>query len=163
MAKAYRICTILLRLMAMAAVIAAAVVMATSHETTTYFNLTLKADFTQTPSFKFFLIANCIAALYSLLALFASWTFIPPRWVMVFDVMIAMLLTSAMAAALAIAQIGKKGNQHAGWLPICDQVPKYCNHVMGALISGFVGLLFYTIIVFYTISTELNPLLSGNK
>lgn len=52
MAKAYRVCTILLRLMAMAVVTFAVVVMVTSHETTTYFNITLKADFTQTPSFK---------------------------------------------------------------------------------------------------------------
>ncbi|XP_020581638.1 CASP-like protein 1C1 [Phalaenopsis equestris] len=163
MVKIYRACTILLRLMAMAAVITAAVVMATSRETTTYFNLTLKADFTQTPSFKFFLVANCIAALYSIFALFAPSAGLVSRWVIVFDVTIAMLLTSAMAAALAIAQVGKKGNVHAGWLPICDQVPKYCNHVMGALISGFVGLLFYTLIVFYTISTELNPLLPGSK
>lgn len=70
-----------------------------------------------------------------------------------------MLLTAAVAAAGAISQVGKKGNEHAGWLPICDEVSKYCNHIMGALISGFIGLLLYTILVIHTITTELNPLL----
>ncbi|KAI0492272.1 hypothetical protein KFK09_026541 [Dendrobium nobile] len=81
------------------------------------------------------------------------------RWFAVFDVIIAMLLTGAMASAGSISQVGKKGNVHAGWLPICDEVSKYCNQIMAALISGFIGLFLYTIIVLHTITTELNPLL----
>ncbi|KAL0906153.1 hypothetical protein M5K25_024622 [Dendrobium thyrsiflorum] len=159
MAKDSRAYTLLLRLLAMAATISAAVVMATSHETTTIFSITIKAEFYQIPSFTFFVIANSISAAYSLLTLFLPPAGLMSRWLVVFDVMIAMLLTGALASAGSISQVGKKGNVHAGWLPICDEVSKYCNQVMAALISGFIGLLLYTIIVLHTITTELNPLL----
>ncbi|PKA59077.1 CASP-like protein [Apostasia shenzhenica] len=145
----------LLRFMAMAAAISAAVVMGTSHETITFFSVTLKAEFYYIPSFTFFLIAYAIAAGYSLLALFVPTTGLLSRWVVIFDMLVAMLLTAAVAAAGAISHLGKKGNEHAGWLPICKQVPKYCNHVMGALISGAIALLLYAMIVLHTISTKL--------
>ncbi|KAK8913911.1 hypothetical protein KSP39_PZI024211 [Platanthera zijinensis] len=154
MAKIARPYTLLLRILAMAAAISAAVVMATGRQTTTFFNLTLKAEFSQTPSFIFFVIAYAIASLYSLLALFIQPTSLFSRWVGVFDVIISMLMTAAMGAAVAIAQVGKKGNKHAGWLPICEEVSKYCNQIMGALISGTVGLLLHNIIVFHTIITR---------
>lgn len=70
-----------------------------------------------------------------------------------------MLLVSSISAALAIAHVGKKGNSHAGWLPICGQVPKYCDQVTGALAAGFVGLITYTILLLYAIHTVLNPFL----
>ncbi|XP_020592982.1 CASP-like protein 1C1 [Phalaenopsis equestris] len=158
MAKAFRPCTHLLRFLAMAATIAATSIMATCHETTTFFGVTIKAEFYQSPSFTFFVVANAIAGAYSLLALFVPPGGLISRWVVVLDVITAMLLTAAMAAAAAISHVGKKGNEHAGWLPICDEVPKYCNQVMGALISGAIGLLLYTIIVIHTITNAVNPL-----
>ncbi|XP_020698441.1 CASP-like protein 1C1 [Dendrobium catenatum] len=156
MAKASRACALLLRFLAMAATISAAAIMATSHETTNIFSITIKAEFYQIPSFTFFVIANSISAAYSLIALFLLPAGLISRW---FAVIIAMLLTGAMASAGSISQVGKKGNVHAGWLPICDEVSKYCNQIMEALISGFIGLLLHTIIVLHTITTELNPLL----
>lgn len=70
-----------------------------------------------------------------------------------------MLLTSSISAALAIAQVGKKGNANAGWLPICGQVPKYCHQVTGALAAGFIGVVIHMLLLLYSIHTVLNPLL----
>ena len=70
-----------------------------------------------------------------------------------------MLLTSGVSAALAIAYVGKKGNSHAGWLPICGPVENYCHHVGGALASGFIGVLIYMILLLYSIKTGLKTLL----
>lgn len=70
-----------------------------------------------------------------------------------------MLLTSSVSAALAIGQVGKKGNSNAGWLPICGQVPKYCNQVTGALAAGFVAVITYAVLLLYAIHAVLNPLL----
>ncbi|KAG0499196.1 hypothetical protein HPP92_003496 [Vanilla planifolia] len=159
MAKTPRACILVLRLLSMAAAVSAAVVMATSHQTTSFFNIAIKAEFYHSPSFTFFLAANAVAGVYSLFPLLAPRAGLGSRWVVVLDVVVAMLLTAAVAAAGAISEVGKKGNEHAGWLPICGQVSKYCHHVMGALICGFVGLLCHTTVVLHTISTELDPLL----
>jgi uncharacterized protein (TIGR01569 family) len=70
-----------------------------------------------------------------------------------------MLLTSSVSAALAIAQVGKKGNSSAGWLPICGQVQNYCDHVKGALIAGFIGVIIYMILLLCSIHSALDPLL----
>lgn len=61
-----------------------------------------------------------------------------------------MLLISSVSAALAIAHVGKKGNSHAGWLPICGQVPKFCDHTAGALIAGCVAVIIYLVLLLYT-------------
>ncbi|RVX09368.1 CASP-like protein 1C2 [Vitis vinifera] len=109
------------------------------HERTTYFSVSVEAKYSHTPAFKYFVIANVIGSAYSFLLLF-----LPSHgslWPLVIasDVVITMFLTSSISAALSIAYVGKKGNSYAGWLPICDQVPNYCNHVTGALAAASLG------------------------
>ncbi|KAL5581784.1 hypothetical protein UlMin_014226 [Ulmus minor] len=159
MAKTKRLLTLLVRLMAFAATLSATIVMATSHEKGSFLTLSFEAKYSQTPAFKYFLIANAIVSVYGFLVLF-----LPPesmlwRLAVALDLVFTMLLGSAISAALAIAYVGKKGNSYAGWLPICGQVPKYCDHVKGALISGFIGLIIYMVLLLHTIHTVLDPLL----
>ncbi|XP_072965611.1 CASP-like protein 1C1 [Typha angustifolia] len=156
--QAHRTLAILLRLLAAAATLVAAIVMATSRETTSFFGLTLDAKFQYTPSLKFFVIANAIASAYSLLVLFIPSTSSLSRLVIATDVIIAMLLTGAVAAAGAMAELGKNGNSHSGWLPICGQIPNFCDHVKGSLISAFVGAAVYLLILLHTIYTLTCPL-----
>ncbi|KAJ8501076.1 hypothetical protein OPV22_011628 [Ensete ventricosum] len=163
MAKAAsRLFSLLLRLLAAAATLSATIIMATSHDSTTIFGVTLDAKFQYTPSFKFFVVANAIGCGYSLVVLF-----VPPRsslsrLVIVPDVMVALLLTAAVAAAGALAHLGKRGNSHAGWLPTCGQIPSFCHHVMGALICAFVGAAAYLFLLLDTIHTVLSPLLPSS-
>jgi len=70
----------------------------------------------------------------------------------------AMLLSSSVSAALAIAHVGKKGNTHAGWLPICGQVPKFCDHVTGALVAGFAAAIIYFLLIFSSLYSVKNTL-----
>lgn len=70
--------------------------------------------------------------------------------------LILVLLDSSISACVAIGQVGKKGNSHAGWLPICDQVPKFCDRVTGAMIAGFAALLAYFLILLYSIHNVMN-------
>lgn len=70
-----------------------------------------------------------------------------------------MLLVSGISAALAIAQVAKKGNSYAAWLPICGSVPKFCDQMTGALISGFIGVIIYMILLLHSIHSVLDPLL----
>ncbi|XP_034702444.1 CASP-like protein 1C2 [Vitis riparia] len=149
-----RICSLVLRLLAFGATLSAAIVMATSHERTTYFSVSVEAKYSHTPAFKYFVIANAIGSAYSFLLLF-----LPSHgslWPLVIasDVVITMFLTSSISAALSIAYVGKKGNSYAGWLPICDQVPNYCHHVSGALAAGFIGVVLYMVLLQYSIYTK---------
>ncbi|KAM7270130.1 hypothetical protein ACFE04_029344 [Oxalis oulophora] len=153
MTKPKRVFTLLLRLLALGATLAAAIVMGTSHEKVSVFGLSLEAKFSDTPSFKYFVIANAIVSVYSLVILFVPAESSLWRLVVASDLVFTTILASSLSAALAVAQIGKKGSAKANWLPICGQVPKYCDHVSGALISGFIAAILYLFIVLYSIHT----------
>ncbi|AQK93313.1 CASP-like protein 1C2 [Zea mays] len=161
MAKLHRLISAVLRLAAAGAAAAAAVIMVTSHETTSLFGIEMEAKYSYTPSFVFFVVAFAVTFAYSLLAA----VLVRPgttasRLVLLSDVTVGMLLTGAVAATGAISQVGKSGNEHAGWLPICAQVQAYCGHVMGALIAGFVSLLLYFLIIMYSLHAVAEPLCS---
>ncbi|KAF5742274.1 hypothetical protein HS088_TW09G00318 [Tripterygium wilfordii] len=159
MAKTKRVITILLRLLALGATVAAVVVMVTTHETANVLNLTFKAKYDNTPSFKYFVIAEAIVSCYTLIAIILSSKSLLWRLMVILDVFMAALLTSSISAALAIAYVGKKGNSHAGWLPICGQVPKFCDKVTGSLIAGFAAAIIYMLLCLYSLHAVLSPLL----
>ncbi|GFZ06221.1 uncharacterized protein family [Actinidia rufa] len=70
MAMAKSIPTFALRLMALGATISATIVMVTSHDSATVLNLKFDAKYTNSPSFKYFVIINAIASGYGLITLF---------------------------------------------------------------------------------------------
>ncbi|ESW31381.1 hypothetical protein PHAVU_002G234000 [Phaseolus vulgaris] len=158
MAKTKTILTLFLRFLAIGATIAAVIVMVTSHESTQVLNLTFSVKYSNDQTFKFFVIAEAIACGYSIILLFTCSQTSLRRLVLILDVVIAMLLSSSVSAAVAIAHVGKKGTTHAGWLPICGQVPKFCDHVTGALVAGFAAAIIYFLLIFSSIYSVQNTL-----
>ncbi|KAM1235536.1 hypothetical protein ACFX13_005069 [Malus domestica] len=158
MTQTRRIFTFVLRLLALAATVSATIVMVNSHDSTRVLNLTFKAKFSDSPTFTYFVIVEAIVSGYNLIILLLSSKGSLWRIVIILDVVAALLLTSSMSAALTIAQVGKKGNTHAGWLPICGQVSKFCNHVSGALVAGILAAIFYYVLNLFTLYNVLNPL-----
>ncbi|KAL5730355.1 hypothetical protein ACHQM5_003185 [Ranunculus cassubicifolius] len=160
MAKTKRqVLVFLLRLVSLVGTVIAAIVMATSRETANVLSFEFKAKYDDVPAFKFFVIANVVASVYTLLVLFQSTESSLWRLIVALDVIVTMLLTGSISAALAISYVGKKGNDRAGWFPICDQIPKFCNQASVALISGFIAVVIYLILVLHSIHTVLNHLL----
>jgi len=49
------------------------------------------------------------------------------------------LVATASAAATSIAELGKNGNPHAMWRPICGKFDDYCHRGGLALVTAFVG------------------------
>ncbi|XP_047339130.1 CASP-like protein 1C1 [Impatiens glandulifera] len=145
----------LMRLIALGATISATLVMVTARDSATVLNLTFDAKYTNSPSFEYFVIANAIASAYSLVILFLPSKFSFWRLVLILDIVVSVLLDSSISVALAIGYVGKKGNEHAGWLPVCGQVPKFCNHIAGAMASGFVAALLYFVLVIYSLRSFL--------
>ncbi|XP_059436786.1 CASP-like protein 1C1 [Corylus avellana] len=158
MTKTRRIFSLLLRLLALGATLSATIVMVTSHDSAEVLNLTFKAKYSNESAFKYFVIAEAVASGYSVIALFVSSKTLLWRLLVILDAVITMLLTSSVSAALAVAHVGKKGNSHAGWLPICGQVPKFCNQVTGALIAGLIAAIIYFLLFIYSVHTVLTPL-----
>lgn len=145
----------LFRLLAIAATLSAAIVMGLNKQTISIFGVSVKAKYHYSPAFTFFVVANGIGALYGLLSL----TFClfckakaqksyGPKVLFLFDFVITALVISGLSAASAIAYVGKKGNSHSGWLAICDQFGKFCDHVTGSLIASLFGTLMF---MFFTI------------
>ncbi|CAI9756480.1 unnamed protein product [Fraxinus pennsylvanica] len=153
---AKRIPIFLLRFLALGAAVTATVIMVTSKDTAQVLNMKFEAKYTNSPTFKYFALINAIASGYTLIMLFFPSKSSCGHLILVFDLIMALLLDSSISACLAIGQVGKKGNSHAGWLPICGQVPKFCDHVTGALIAGFLAAVIYFLIILYSLHKFLN-------
>ncbi|CAK7350594.1 unnamed protein product [Dovyalis caffra] len=158
MAKVKKIFTNILRFLALAATVVAVVFMATSHDSAQVLNLTFTAKYSNTPAFKYFLIAEAIAGGYIAISILLSFKSQFWRLLVILDTFTTVLLTSSISAAVAIAQVGKKGNTHAGWLPVCGQVPDFCDQVTIALIAGFVAAISYFVLLLCSIYVVLSPI-----
>lgn len=55
-------------------------------------------------------------------------------------------MVGGFGAASAIAQVGKYGNNHAGWMPICDNFGKFCHKVMASLILSLLSTICYLLL-----------------
>ncbi|GKV45816.1 hypothetical protein SLEP1_g52860 [Rubroshorea leprosula] len=158
MTKLKRLFTIILRLLALGATTSAIIIMVTSHDSTEVLNLKFTVKYSNSPTFKYFVIVEAIASGYTLMVLFISPKSVFSPLVVVLDIVTTLLLTSGISAALAIAEVGKKGNSHAGWFPICDQVPKFCDRVSVSLILGFAAPIVYFVLNLYSLHPVFNPL-----
>ncbi|KAL8256850.1 hypothetical protein R6Q59_028891 [Mikania micrantha] len=119
-------CQIAIRIVAGATSIAAAGLLFNSHQSEVLFGTNVDARYTYTPALKYYTIMNVVACACSLLSLLP--VFIlgrkfsnPANFFLLFlhDLMIAIFLAAGCGAATTIAQVGKHGNSHAGWIPIC--------------------------------------------
>ncbi|KAL3624892.1 hypothetical protein CASFOL_031560 [Castilleja foliolosa] len=151
MSLSKRIPMFVLRLLALGASVSATLIMLTSHDTAQVFNIKFEAKYSNSPTFKYFVLINAIASGYTFILMFFPSKSSYGHLILVLDLIMGLLLDSSVSACIAIGQLGKKGNNHAGWLPICGQVPKFCDHITGALVSGFVAAIIYFFILLYSI------------
>ncbi|XP_074272218.1 CASP-like protein 1C1 [Silene latifolia] len=163
MTKIKGIVTLVLRLVALITTFVAIILMSTAHDTAHVFNLKFEAKFSNSPAFKYFVIAYAVVCCYSLAIIFLPAKSLYWRIILVLDTVMTLVLTSSFSAAMAIAYIGKKGNSHAGWLPICGQVPKFCDQSTAALAVGFVSAIVYFVLLIYSLHGALAPFCSVNS
>ncbi|KAG0521680.1 hypothetical protein BDA96_08G181700 [Sorghum bicolor] len=104
---------------------------------------TFTTKFRDTPAFVYFVIANAIAAVYNLVMLLFRCLILRRRMaglvVHMLDMVIMALLATGAATAAAMAELGKNGNVHARWNPICDRFGSFCSRGGVALASSFTG------------------------
>nr|XP_043617508.1 CASP-like protein 1F2 [Erigeron canadensis] len=142
-----------LRIVAAATSVTAACLMFNSRQSKVLFGTDLDARYSYSPAFKFYGMMNAVACAFSVLSLLPVFSLgrkfsnsINYFFLFLHDLMIVLLLAGGCAAATTVAQIGKYGNSHAGWMPICDNFGKFCHKVAASLILGYVSLFCYLLL-----------------
>ncbi|XP_027773876.1 CASP-like protein 1F1 isoform X2 [Solanum pennellii] len=107
---------ILLRILAIAFTLAATSIILTSKQAVTVFGIEMDARYSYSSAFKFFAITNMITMA---------------------------LLLAGCAAATAVGYVGKYGQTHSGWLPICDHVDKFCRKVSHSIMLSYIAMILY--------------------
>jgi len=158
---------LILRLLAIGATLAAAIVMGTNKQTVTMAVAVgpnglpilgrLHAKYHYSPAFIFFVVANAVACGYTALSLILSVTgklaarsgaypSASAFHLAVADLVMVALVSAGSSAAAAIAYVGYKGNSHTRWAKICGEFDRFCHHTAGAVVVSFVGVIIFMIL-----------------
>ncbi|KAH8937284.1 hypothetical protein BDL97_16G020300 [Sphagnum fallax] len=148
---------------------AAIVTMLLSNEHTTYRGVRLSSKWRSFQAFKWFIVANAVVFVYSVLGALVSLfsicarrgplSYSPTAWLtFLFDFLLANALVSAASAALAIGWVGKHGVSAPPlqWTAVCDEVHKFCNRIEGAIIASFIAWLFLALSAAVAVSSLHN-------
>ncbi|KAM0004536.1 putative casparian strip membrane protein [Helianthus debilis subsp. tardiflorus] len=143
-----------LRIMAAATSIAAVILLLNSRQSKVLFGTDMDARYTYSPAFKFFMFMNVVACALSVLSLLPVVTLgrkfsnsINYFYLFLHDLMLAILLAGSSGAATTFAQVGKYGNSHAGWMPICESFGKFCHKAFSSLVLGYIAVFCYVLLV----------------
>ncbi|CAH2078017.1 unnamed protein product [Thlaspi arvense] len=132
--------------------------MLTNREVASVYGIAFEADYSFSSSFRYLVYANiaiCAAALFTLV-----WACLAVRRVglvfalFFFDLLTTLTAISAFSASMSEGYIGKYGNTHAGWLPICRYVHRYCNRVTLSLAMSFASFVLLFILTVLTASAS---------
>lgn len=146
--KRVRVVELVLRFVICGLGVLAAVLVGTDTEVKYIFSIRKRAKFTDMKALVFLVVANAIAAAYSLVqglrcvenmvrgtVLFSK----PLAWIIFSgDQIMAYVTVAAVASAAQSAVIGKLGQPELQWMKICDLYKKFCNQVGEGLASAVV-------------------------
>lgn len=160
--KTIRSSDFLLRLLALATTLVAAVVMGLAKETKVFqvplipgvsvINMTVPAKMRYSSALVYFVVANAISCAYSAFSLVASMG-VGSRgkglalMITIVDVIIVGLLFSANGAAATIGVLGYKGNSHVNWNKVCDVYGKFCRSVAASIVVSLIGSIIFVLLV----------------
>jgi len=153
--RSFHACTsLLLRLLTAGATAAAVIVMlrATTRRDTPYGYI--RGRWRDYPAYKWFIIANSVVFVYSVLAAVVACASLIARrgplsysgtafLTLLVDFLAAAAIMSAASAALAVALIARNG-QYTGaqWPTFCNYVTRFCDYAQGAIIASFIAFAF---------------------
>ncbi|KAF5728844.1 CASP-like protein 2B2 [Tripterygium wilfordii] len=172
MDRRVRLAELVLRCLICGLALVAAVLIGSDTQVKVIFSIEKKARFVDMKALVFVVIANGIAAAYSLVhavrcvvvmvkgsVLFSK----PLAWVIFSgDQVMAYLTVAAIAAAVQSSMFAKFGQPELQWMKICNMYGKFCNQVGEGLASAFLASL--SMVVLSCISAfSLFRLYSGSK
>ncbi|GLT80211.1 hypothetical protein SLA2020_516630 [Shorea laevis] len=167
-----RIVEVVLRCLICGLGVLAAVLIGTDSQVKEIFSISKKARFTDMKALVFLVLANGIAAAYSLVQVArcvvglvrGSVLFNKPLAWAIFsgDQAMAYLTVAAVAAAAQSSVFAKLGQQELQWMKICNMYGQFCNQVGEGIVSALivsVGMVFLSCISAFS----LFRLYGGNK
>ncbi|CAI9113169.1 OLC1v1013726C1 [Oldenlandia corymbosa var. corymbosa] len=141
------------RVLVTGAAVAATWIILTSKQTVVIFGMTVDARYSYSSAFKFFAYVNLIVSGFTALSCFlliiiGNKAFTTKKYFCLFlhDLNMTTLLMAACAAATSFGMIGQHGNEHAGWMPICDHFHKYCGRVSISIALSYFSVVLYLIL-----------------
>ncbi|KAL1352614.1 hypothetical protein HN51_016604 [Arachis hypogaea] len=140
-----------LRLLSILFSAASIAVMVTSNQTVSLFSLSLEAHFYYSSAFKYFVAANSVVCLFTLLTLILNFLLgqqlLMRRdyyfYLFTHDMVVTVLLMSGCAAATAVGYVGQYGQDHMGWQPLCDHVAKFCRSTLVSILLSYFSFFSY--------------------
>ncbi|XP_060212720.1 CASP-like protein 2B1 [Lycium barbarum] len=146
--KRVRIAELILRCLICGLAVVGAVLIATDSQVKVIFTIKKEAKFTDMKVLVFLVIANALAAAYSLIQVIrcilsmirGSVLFNKPLAWAIFsgDQLMAYLILAAVAAALQSAVISKLGQPELQWMKVCNLYGKFCNQVGEGIASSVI-------------------------
>ncbi|GMH01115.1 hypothetical protein Nepgr_002954 [Nepenthes gracilis] len=158
--KISHVAQVLLRIFAVVASAISAWLMITAKQDIVVLGIPISAKYSYSPAFKFTAIVNVVGSALALLSLCVNCIAMrqgnPTNYVFLFmhDLVMMSLLLGGSAAATAIGYIGKHGDRHAGWLPICDQLSSFCNRVFTAVILSYASAAFFLFLAIISVTAS---------
>ncbi|KAF8042062.1 hypothetical protein BT93_A0608 [Corymbia citriodora subsp. variegata] len=111
----------------------------TSKQSKAVSGVPVDARYTYFPTFRFFTYANLVARLCH------EETAAP---------MVLTFVMAGYAATVAIGSVGKHGNAHVGWMPICNHLGKFCDRITISII--IISYLSFLLVMILTIEQQTN-------
>ncbi|MQL77677.1 hypothetical protein Taro_010088 [Colocasia esculenta] len=164
----------LVRIFAIGACLAAAILMGTNDETLPFFthDFQFHAQFDDLPTFtldaqnlhdhhinvhargRWFMVANAIAGGYLVLSIpFSFFSIVRPHalglrlLLLILDTVMLAFTCAAAASAAAIVYLAHTGNVKANWVGICLQFNDFCQQSSGAVVASFVATVLFMVLV----------------
>ncbi|KAF3438513.1 hypothetical protein FNV43_RR21275 [Rhamnella rubrinervis] len=150
---------ICLRILVTASTLAATWIIITSKQSTQIIGMTFDVRYSYSTAFKFFALANAIVCVFSVLSLILVLLLRhqcsnPANYFFLFlhDLFMVSLVLAGCAAATAIGYVGRYGNSHSGWSPICDHFGNFCKRVTNSVIFSYLAVLFLLMLTIMSVS-----------
>ncbi|CAA7038976.1 unnamed protein product [Microthlaspi erraticum] len=130
--------------------------MITNHEVASVYGISFDAKYSYSAAFRYLVYAKIAISVTTLVTL--VWACLAVRraglvFVLFFlDLLMTLTAMSAFSASMTEGMTGKYGNTHAGWLPICGYVHRYCNRVTLSLAMSFASFVLLFILLLLTVS-----------
>ncbi|KAL5860760.1 hypothetical protein ACOSQ4_002056 [Xanthoceras sorbifolium] len=139
--RSFFMAQILIRVLATAFTLAAISVMLTSTQSAMVFGYNFVVHYSDISAMRFLVGADIVACIFSVLSLLC--VFLLSRsgsdlknifFLFLHDMVVMVLLISGCAAAIAIGYVSKYGEEKAGWMAVCENVPKFCSRVLVSIV-----------------------------
>ncbi|CAA3014610.1 CASP 1E2 [Olea europaea subsp. europaea] len=154
---------LVLRFLALALTLAAAVLLGVNKQSTVVpitlvptlppVNVEVTAKWHYLSAFVYFVVANAIACAYAAISLLLTMANRAGKRclgmiITIFDLVMVALLFSGVGAAFAVGLIGFQGNSHVQWKKVCNVFDKFCDQAAAAVGISFIGSMLFFLMVF---------------